>query len=252
MKRLGLLFFAFTTVLPAQPKAGPSNAAARFESLVREWIAVEKSRSDEARQFKEDTARLETERELLQHENVLLDEKIAEVQSGVQGKEKLQAKRDLLQLEIDSLSRVLAPHLAAAEKNLLEWKQRLPPGLKEGIRQTFEPLTAADVEEQTADQRLQNILVAQAVLEDLANRISRTRAVLIISGQERQVDLLYLGLTQGYAVTPDTSLGGMGTWTATGWEWEWNSEWGNAVQRAMEVYEGVRPAALESLPVKRP
>ena len=68
-------------------------------------------------------------------------------------------------------------------------------------------------------------------------------------GEEREVEVLYVGLGAGFAVEPSGGLGGTGYPTSTGWQWEWRPEWADPVREAIRIYRKERSASFVQLPL---
>jgi len=68
------------------------------------------------------------------------------------------------------------------------------------------------------------------------------------SGAEVQVQVLYVGLAQAFFSDSTGAFAGVGMPAEEGWNWELRSEWAPRIQRAIEMYQGLQPAAFVSLP----
>lgn len=189
---------------------------------------------------------------------------------------------DLLRLEQDSLATALARLEAAGETqqersaDLLERRERLRVAIAgvDGVLQRLQPAVAtlaapvpaslmtpdlaaalqseaADTEDQTGvSARLQRTLGALTAIETLQAGIHVTRAMIALpDAPRREMDVLFLGLACGYAVTTDDSLAAAGRPTPEGWHWEPLPNEAAAVRRLMQVANQDIAPALVTFPV---
>jgi len=99
-------------------------------------------------------------------------------------------------------------------------------------------------------ERLRRILAAASTI----HRRSRTVSVEPVlmdapDATRRRMDVLYLGLAQAYAVSPDNSYAAHGVWAGTAWEWTWNADWADAFRHAVRIHQGDVASRWVSLPI---
>jgi len=68
-------------------------------------------------------------------------------------------------------------------------------------------------------------------------------------GTAREMDVLFVGLGAGYAVSRDGRLAAVGRMTDTGWVWTWPESGADDIRRAMAIFRKDQPAGFVPLPV---
>jgi hypothetical protein len=220
-----------------------------FEALVSKWVNLRRQITVEEQSWKEQKAHLERERELLVKERELLEKEIAE-------KENLQASQEKERTELvhkkqayqKSLDDTLSA-LSAAEADLRRWRRRIPSSLLSASEKQFDKLERTS--KQSVSQRLQLILSLYAEVERLQYGVHVVKEVLHTdSAREREFDVIYLGLAQGYCVSSDGKLAGIGRPAKEGWVWRWRPAIASEVQKGIEYYKHERIADFVHLPLK--
>ena len=70
------------------------------------------------------------------------------------------------------------------------------------------------------------------------------------SGKVQEMDVIYLGLTQGFAVSRDNKTAGIGLPGQDGWKWHWRPEIASEVCKAIAFYRREQMADFVHLPLK--
>jgi len=248
-----LLALLFSLLLPNQPALAQESELSGFEAQVRTWMELEKTRSDELRSWTEEKEILEHQKELLATEQTVLTQKMREVQTRLSSSQTLQAELELKRQQQEKDFAVALPRIAAAEARLLQFRDQIPQGLRESNLQAFYLLEGSERLPLTT--RLSNVLKATAVMEELQKGIHRFPAIADSEDGKLKLDVIFLGLAQGFAVTPDGTMGASITLKQTEgeaptWDWAWSEELGPKIRRFIESTDGKSAPKAETLPIE--
>lgn len=234
-------------------RAQVSNGLPTLEALVGQWVALRQTIAAESLQAKTERERLASEIRLLEREAAHLEAEVSavEVQQERHGREQVEAlaRRDRLQA---ALAEVL-PALDRAEADLRAWQRLLPPSLTGGLSELFRrlPREGAESVAERVSERLHTVAALYAGIESLDNTLHVTKEMLEDGqGGRREMDVLYVGLGVGYAVSAEAAWAAVGTPGADGWTWTGAPELAPAVRRALAVRERTRTAEWVPLPMR--
>jgi hypothetical protein len=139
--------------------------------------------------------------------------------------------------------------LEPIEMDLKKWETKLPSSLAKTLERQFEKLNQGSI--RSVSQRLQTIIGLYSKIEGYHKSINRTKEVLKDNqGKIREVDVLYIGLAVGYALSVDGKMAGIGTPGLNGWQWQWRPQLAGQIKRAMNYYSHNQIADFVQLPVK--
>jgi hypothetical protein len=206
--------------------------------------------TEEAESWEEQRAQLEQERVLLLKAKETLEQEIAtageEQRSAETERARLLAHKEGLE---ESLNACL-PALRRAETDLKGWRNLWPSSLlTPPLRKAFDQLQKAP--EQSVTRRLQVILSLYGEIERLQYGVHVVKEVLKTdSSRSREMDVIYLGLAQGFAVSVDNQMAGIGRPTANDWKWEWRPEIAAEVRKAIAFYRHEKTADFVHLPLR--
>ena len=220
-----------------------------LDGLVGQWLALRTTIAEENRSWQARKAQWESEIQLLATEQLTLEKEIAENADFASSAEKEQAeilkRRDAMEAELEQLEQTIG----RAETNLKQWKLRIPPGLNPTLSESFRALENA--EQQSLTTRAQNVITLYSQIELLQQSFHATREMLDTGkGARRQVDILYIGLARGFAVSPNTDWAAIGLPTDQGWKWIARPELAPKIRRALEIFNHEETAELVTLPMK--
>ena len=239
-------FFAFAmSAIADEPPATTST----LEGLVAQWVDLRRALAGEAEAWEEQRAQLEQERALLSKAKETLEEEIStaegEQRSDEAERAKLLARKQALQTSLNAC----LPALRRAEADLKGWRSLWPPSLlTPPLRKAFDQLLKA--EQQSVTRRLQVILSLYGEIERLQYGIQVVKEVLQTgSGRSQEMDVLYLGLAQGFAVSVDDRMAGIGRPVGDDWKWEWRPEMADEVRKAIAFYRHEKTADFVHLPL---
>ncbi len=175
---------------------------------------------------------------------------------------------ELLELEREALEERIAEGAATAERDEAQrsrgerWLQAWEDGLREadehvgGLARQLE--ASPDGSSWTlspdwpAGERLRALLARAIDLQHRHQRLWHEHRVLSGPDGRLRMEVLHLGLSQAYAVSPDDQQAGHGVWTGAEWQWVWNPEWASAIRQAIRIHRSEGPPRWIELPVALP
>ena len=220
-----------------------------LENLIFQWVKLRKEITLEKERWREQKIHLKREKELLMKEKKILTEEIVKLKKEKERREK--ERRDLVQKKED-LGRQIEdclPSLKEAEKFLKRWKIVLPPFLLTSLRKPL--LQISSPEEESFSRRLQRVLTLLGEIERISSEIHYGKQILITpDNKKREMEVIYLGLSQGFAVSSDNKLGGIGRIKDGKWLWEWEEGLAPRIREAIKYYKKEKLPHLVELPLK--
>jgi len=242
----GLVFFQ---VFPA---AGETVSPVRtLEGLVGRWVDLRGQIAEEQRTWSAQSAQWRQEMELLRTEQDGLSATLARLETA--GETRQERSADLLErrnrlrmamAEVDAVLKRMQPRLAALASPI-------PPALMSA--DLAAALQAAEHESEGTGgmaARLQRMLGALKALETLQGGIHVTRVIVSLpASPRREMDVIFLGLACGFAVTTDDRLAAAGRPTPDGWRWEPLPAAAPAVRRMIQMANQDIAPALVTFPV---
>jgi Protein of unknown function (DUF3450) len=177
-----------------------------------------------------ENARLETEwrsqRELLGSLVRALQERAASLAEKrdltkaktAKDREELDAIRARIQRENDD-SRVFESRLNAVSAKLLSLRSSLPPHLSEALEMSYRTLAGAEA---PPGERLQQVMNVLNRCAQFNRMVFVGEDVLTLEGEppEKSLEVIYWGLSHGYAVDRVARKAWLGSPGPTGWRWE--------------------------------
>lgn len=108
---------------------------------------------------------------------------------------------------------------------------RLPESLQTSLPRADTPASTGE--------HVAQVLTLAAMLHRLDQQSHALRKRLETpEGDARQVDMLWLGLGQAFAVSRDDRLGARGLRHNNDWEWTWQADWAANIRQAIRVQRG--------------
>ena len=232
---------------------GAAQSLPSLETLVGEWSQLRVAIADEQRTWQAQEKQWRSEIALLKQEESALR---SEIESAAAVETSSEAERLDVALDQERLALVLGglpPLLARAEQDLRAWPARLPPPMREPLEPAFQrlPDNDDDAAAQSVAARLQTIVALYSEIERLQQGLHTGKEVLAMpDGSRREMDVFYVGLARGFAVSGDDTWAGVGTPSHSGWTWEARPEIAARVRRAVAVSRRELPAELVDLPLR--
>jgi len=224
-----------------------------LDTLVGKWMDLRAAIADEKRDWRIRSQQWKKEIELLRAEKGELAKKVERFNTSASA-----AKRDkstvlASEATMEALLDALALLLDCAEADLRRWVPMIPKPLGEAIAEQFDalPATAEQARAIPVTERALKIIAIYSQIETMQHGFHATRETLDTGGgKRRQVDVLYLGLARGFAVSSDNQWAAIGTPTAQGWSWSVRPAMALRIRKALEVYNQEQTAQLVNLPLQ--
>jgi FtsZ-binding cell division protein ZapB len=231
---------------------GQAPAVETVRSTLARWVETQKILSRERSDWQVGKELLEQRIALIQGEIGALEERTRQVREGA-------GETDRRQSEVVARNASLRDAAAALHEMIggLEAKTRrllvaLPDVLKERVAPLSQRLPAAQgqASQTSLSERFQN---AVGVLNEI-NKFNRDVTVTseirrLPDGTSAEVRALYLGLGQGYYVSPRGDLAGVGLPAPEGWQWSPANELAPEISEAIAILENRAVPAFVPLPV---
>ena len=222
-----------------------------LEGALKQWVDLRGEIATEQRTWREKEGRLQREIKLLGVEKTGLEEALRrshdQASTSQDMRLELTARRERMTAALDGLR----PALDRAEADLREFQAGLPAGLAGRMAAAFRglPVSARAAEVLSVSRRMQVVMALYTELETLQHAIHVVKEVLPAAASPREVDVLYLGLSRGYAVAPDDTWAAAGRPGPDGWTWQSTPGIAGEVRRAVQLYRRERIGELVRLPV---
>jgi len=228
---------------------GDREDLAALEALTGQWIALRTELAGEQRIWEQQQAHWQQEIDLLQQEVATLTaqwEDDAGFLSNVEQRQvEIMAQKDAMEQALGSLRSVVERH----ERELRGWALRVPPGLQAGWGTGFGALPAegSGATGQGLLRRLQTVLTLYTQVETLQNNVHLVRELVEVDGIQREAEVLYLGLSRGFAVSTVPSWAAIGVPSDAGWVWQAHPEQASNIRLAVRVWQ--REAEVRFVPL---
>ncbi len=177
----------------------------------------------------------------------------------------LQREKDVLESRIAEHERIVDEHTAeevARERRRANQEQTLQQvgqwisahaAVWDQARAAFPDRFETPPAEPTPTQQLQRFFGVAAAIQRLHNSITVEHRIMDLpAGGRRQMEALFIGRAQAYAVSPDDTLAAHGVWTGTEWKWAWNPDWAATIRTAVRVHQGALSPRWVMLPLTVP
>lgn len=246
---VGAMLLAGAAASRAQ-EPGPSNLQSSRDTVAK-WVETQQILAREKKDWQDGKEILERRIELLESEIRALETKVSETRSTLGEADR---RRHELVTEGESL-RLAAAALAERVGRLEEKARALLSRSPEPLRDRVAPLSqrlpapgAATV--LSLGERYQNVIGVLNEVNKFQRDVTVASEIRTLSdGSRVEVQALYLGLGQGYYVTADGSVAGVGVPSDEGWDWTQTNELAPAVRQAIAILQNESVPAYVPLPV---
>lgn len=144
----------------------------------------------------------------------------------------------------------LATVLDTREKQLLALEPSLPAPLADSLKDAFAAFRSPPTEPEHVPERLLRVLESISEISAFGEGVHTVQLMLTgTDGVLRLHDVLYLGLAQAFAVSPDGRSAGRGLPAPDGWHWHWDDSWGRTIRRALRAASGNAGDGMVPLPL---
>jgi hypothetical protein len=221
------------------------------ETLAK-WVETQRVISEERRNWEEGKEILDRRIALLESEIKTLEARIAESRSGVDETAEERAELAERRQAFDRAAGSLESFIPELESKT----RRLVASLPAGLQSKIAPLSQRIPEDPkatrlTLGQRYQNVIGVLNEVNKFNRDISVTSEIRAMpDGTTAEVRALYVGLGQGYYVTPDGTRAGIGQPSEDGWNWVANDSLAPQIAEAIAILENEKAPAYVPLPVE--
>lgn len=224
-----------------------------FEILqenIKHWINLKKEISTVKNDWKTEKQLLERELSILDIEKQELTEELKTV-----NEKQTQIGQEIENLrtekaELDKTIKSIEPAVAKAEKDLLSLKKYIPTTLYPTVKTEFESITNTKNRDNIID-RLRKVITLYLKIETMQHEIHIARQIFSIKNNEKvEMEVLYIGLAQGFAVSLDGKSAKTGTPSENGWVWKDAPEYAAEILEAISVYSREEAPKIINLPVE--
>ncbi len=180
--------------------------------------------------------------QLLKRERELLKTRITETEVVADEESEEWVALEQRRTRQEAAIRDAARALDRMDRQLPDVHKRVPDALRAELNPAGPARTFTD--------RLRNTLALAADMHRLDQAIHSHRQLIDTPADGRlQMDVIYLGLAQAYAVSRDDRIAGHGVWNGEDWIWTWNPAWAGALRQAVRIVEGEQPPRWLNLPL---
>jgi hypothetical protein len=247
----GLVALGLPLLAASPPDAAERQVLDAARDALSRWVETKQLISRERQDWQLGREVLGQRVRLVQGEIDTLEEKIAQSREGIAEAET--KRRELLE-ENRSLEQATDELLAAVRKMEGQLKQtvtRLPDPIRERVAPLSERLPDdPETTELSLGQRYQNVIGVLNEINKFNRELTLSSEVRSLpGGKTAEVKTLYIGLGQGYYVTPNGDAAGVGRPGGDGrWEWTAADELAPEITRAIRILQNEEVPAYVPLP----
>lgn len=226
----------------------PLPAASETQTALKEWVRTRQLISRESADWQEQQKTLEFLNELRQLEIENLEDFVQSAGDRVKAIDKQREAYIAEEAELKAWRRELSGQITKLEDKLRPHIPFFPPPLRAKIQDAV-----IRFEEDQADRPLQHrardVLLIMQAYQDFQKVITMDADIRLIDGKKREIEILYLGLTQAWFVDPSDRYSGYGLPTTEGWDWIDDTSLAPSVRRAISILSRQEAPAFISLPI---
>jgi hypothetical protein len=242
--------------LPTKSRSARSEPAAEI-AMTRETLAkyfeAQKLISKEKNDWKLAKQLLEDRVNLLKSELETLKQKTKEEESKITDADKQRGELAEKNEALKDAAQLQEEKVAVLEKQIQNVAIRFPTPLLEKVKPLCDriPVPGKEVKQSLAERYVNALRILNEAARFNTDTVLATELRKLGTGKEAEVDVLYLGLGQGfYAGTGETAkYAGAGIAGENGFEWSPQAGAASEIGRAIAIYKGEEVADFVSLPV---
>jgi hypothetical protein len=221
-------------------------------SLISEWVRVSDLISKERTDW-------EISRELLQDQIALRRAEIESLRKSIAEAEESIAKADERRRGLDRELEGLNEAARAVQSAVVEYEARIVKLLKllpDPIRERVKPLSQQIPEDPETTKillgtRFRNVVGILNEVNKFNREITVTSEVRSLpDGTTVEVTSMYVGIGQGYYVSPDGKAAGVGRPSPDGWAWTPANDAAAAIAKAIAIHKNEEVASFVQLPIR--
>lgn len=140
------------------------------------------------------------------------------------------------------------------EKSLVPLLPLFPTPLRQTLREPLERLDAvpgdSDGSERSLQDRARDIILILQAYREFQGTITIDREVISLGGKEREVEILYLGMSRAWFVDLRDEISGTGIPSPEGWTWTEDPSLASTVRRAIAMRRNEAPPQFLEIPLQ--
>ncbi len=223
-------------------------AASEVQTTIKEWVKTKQLLSQEKTAWavdKETLTELNTIRlQEIEQLNEYTDAAGTRVEEITQQRQQFQTE----EAELKVWRRNLETETSALEKELLPLIPLFPAPLRAKVEEAVLRIESLD-SERTLQHRTRDVLLVMQAYLNFQSTVTLDADIRPIAGEDREVEILYLGLTQAWFVDQTGKHSGFGMPTASGWQWIDDPRIAVQVRQAIDVQSRRATPAFVTLPL---
>jgi FtsZ-binding cell division protein ZapB len=237
--------------LPAQQE-GAAQLVDATRSAIEKWVEARSVLGKEKRDWMIGRDLVQARLQLVQREIEGVRGRIAEAQKSTteadQKREELVAENQ----KLTDAAKGLQDAILTLEERTRKLLARLPEPLREKVKSVSQRLPEAGAATKLAlSERYLTVVGVLNEINKFQREVTVTSEVRALGdGTTAEVTAIYLGISQGYYATNNGKAAGVGTATATGWEWTPANQEAPRILQMIAILKSEQPAAFVPVPVK--
>jgi len=221
----------------------------QLKQNVEHWINLKKEISTVQNEWATDKAIMERELSIAEIEKTELKEELKTVSKQ---QEDIGNNIESLinqKFELEQAVNGLIPVLDKAEKDILSFKPYIPKPLYPSVEKDFESISKVKNRNDIID-RLRKLVSLYLKIETMEHETHIVREIFTIKdGTKVEMQVLYIGLSQAFAVSSDGKNAQIGKPSTGGWTWVDNSNIASEIQNAIMIYSQEVSPKIINLPI---
>ncbi|MFO7821366.1 MAG: DUF3450 family protein [Lentisphaeria bacterium] len=246
------LLFLFFSGAPSA--ANPTRKTDTLQQLVKEWVKLQKETAGTAESWQMERGLLQDEVTILQNRRKKVVEKVQALRSQTANDAKTIQSLKKRNERLKEIHSELQVAIIETDRKLMDLIPLLPTSVKDALL----PETTQLRKDLNGDramsnpQRLQTTVAVLKAIQKADNQLHT--GTLVLSAPQRspiEMQVLYIGLGQAFAVSPDSTMAARGLPVNGEWQWQWNAGIASEVAEAISILKEKSTADFVRLPFKK-
>lgn len=240
-----ILYF-LSILLSVSALANTKSPTQQADSLMTQWVAIEKQNAQLKVQWQENKGLLQQRLALLKQEQKQLQSLSGNHHKKVDDVAREREQLLTLQTSIETTQQQLSRWLDREFAQVNNIAGQLPPPLTKSWQETL-----ATLDQKNISNRLETLLTLYQKFSEFNGRISTTQdSITDTNGQEKVVQQIYLGVARGWYLSLDGTTAIAGVPSAEGWVWQHNKPLDpQPLKDALAMIKHQQEARLVTLPL---
>jgi chromosome segregation ATPase len=237
---------------PASLAGGASESMDATRGTLARWMETQQIISKEKRNWQMGKEVLEQRIALIENEIADLTRKNDETQQGIDSADDKRREMESESQALKAAAASLEEFIGSAESTTLDLLARLPRPLVTKVKPLRDQIANDQRKsESSLSERYQNVI---GILNEI-NKFNRNILVTsevqsLADGSQAEVQAVYIGLGQGYYVTPDGLAAAVGHSGPDGWEWTPANNLAGVIAQTVQILQNESVPSYVSLPVE--